>query len=384
MDDLIVVGAGFAGLACAQSAARRGLRTWVLERKPVVGTRVHTTGLLVKELAEEWDVPLRLTRKIHGVRLYGPALAHVDLESPGYYFLATDTPALLRWFAREAQRSGAVIVTGRAFEGAHRIGNGIELADSGLRARYLVGADGPKSSVARHFGLSVNREFLSGIEVELQGVRGVEPDRLHCFLDSELAPGYIGWVVPGVGGVTQVGLACRRPLHPDLRAFRARLENVFDFSRAQIVGRRGGLIPVGGRLDRFSAGNVLLTGDAAGLVSPLTAGGIHTALESGRRAGHAVADFLLDGGIDPGRALLSRYPAFSWKRWLRRAFDFDPPNGLYDWALTTPALRAAARLVYFHKRSLLPGVDWSEAPARDDHRADRSSQSCDGTQRATS
>ena len=55
MDDLIIVGAGFAGLACAQSAVRRGLRTWVLERKPAVGTRVHTTGLLVKEAAEDWD-----------------------------------------------------------------------------------------------------------------------------------------------------------------------------------------------------------------------------------------------------------------------------------------------------------------------------------------
>ena len=101
MDDLIIVGAGFAGLACAQSAVRRGLRTWVLERKPAVGMRVHTTGLLVKEAAEDWDAPLRLTRKIHGVRLYAPSLAHVDLASPGYYFLATDTPALLRWFAQD-------------------------------------------------------------------------------------------------------------------------------------------------------------------------------------------------------------------------------------------------------------------------------------------
>ena len=360
MDDLIIVGAGFAGLACAQSAARRGLRTWVLERKPVVGARVHTTGLLVKEAAEEWDVPLRLTRKIHGVRLYAPSLAHVDLDSPGYYFLATDTPALLRWFAREAQRTGAVIVTGRPFESARRITNGVELLDSGLRARYLVGADGPKSCVARDFQLGVNREFLAGVEVELQDVRGVEPDRLHCFLDSELAPGYIGWVIPGVGAATQVGLACRRPFHPDLRAFRTKIEKLFDFSRAQIVGRRGGLIPVGGRIECFSGDNVLLTGDAAGLVSPLTAGGIHTALESGWRAGHAVAEFLLDGGVEPGRALRARYPAFSWKRWLRRALDFDPPNGLYDWALTTPALRAVARLVYFHKRGLLSSGGWSE------------------------
>ena len=365
MDDLIIVGAGFAGLACAQSAVRRGLRTWVLERKPAVGTRVHTTGLLVKEAAEDWDAPLRLTRKIHGVRLYAPSLAHVDLDSPGYYFLATDTPALLRWFAREAQRAGAVIVTGRPFQGAQRIEAGIELADSGLRARYLAGADGPSSSVAREFQLDVNRQFLVGMEVELQDVRGVDEDRLHCFLDSQLAPGYIGWVIPGVGGITQVGLACRRPHRPDLRAFRRKLEKLFDFSRAQVVERRGGLIPVGGPIERFSTDRVLLVGDAAGLVSPLTAGGIHTALESGWRAGHAIADFLLDGGVDPARALQSRYPSFTWKRCLRQAFDFDPPNRLYDWALTTPVMRALARMVYFHKRGLLSAGGWNEVLGRE-------------------
>jgi digeranylgeranylglycerophospholipid reductase len=361
MDDVIIVGAGFAGLACAQSAVRRGLRTWVLERKPLVGTRVHTTGLLVKEAAEEWDVPLRLTRKIHGVRLYAPSFAHVDLDSPGYYFLATDTPALLRWYAREAQRAGALIVTGRPFESARSSQNGIELSDSGLCARYLIGADGPNSSVARQFGLGVNRDFLIGAELELQGVRGVDQDRLHCFLDSRLAPGHIGWAIPGVGGITQIGLACRSPYRPNLRAFRQKLGTLFDFSEAQIVGRRRGLIPIGGRVDRISADNVLLVGDAAGLVSPLTAGGIHPALESGWRAGHAVADYLLDGGVEPGRALLPRHPSFSWTRLLRRTFDFDAPNGLYDWALTTPAMRAVARLVYFHKRGLLSTNGWTEA-----------------------
>jgi flavin-dependent dehydrogenase len=109
-----------------------------------------------------------------------------------------------------------------------------------------------------------------------------------------------------------------------------------------------------------STENVLLVGDAAGLVSPLTAGGIHTALESGWRAGHAIADYLVDGGVEPGRALRPCYPSFSWKRLLRRTFDFDAPNGLYDWALTTPVMRAAARLVYFHKRGLLAANGWSE------------------------
>ena len=93
--DLAIVGGGFAGLVCARSAALRGLRTVVLERQPAPGHRIHTTGLLVKEVAERWEAPPRLTRRIRGVRLYGPSLSFIDLESPGYYFLATDTPRLM-------------------------------------------------------------------------------------------------------------------------------------------------------------------------------------------------------------------------------------------------------------------------------------------------
>ncbi len=365
MDDVIIVGAGFSGLTCAQSAARRGLRVRVLERKLAVGANVHTTGLLVKEAAQEWEVPAWLTRKIHGVRLYSPALEWVDLESPGYYFLATDTSALLRWFAREAQRSGALIGPASSYHGSQRVGDHLRLNQYALKTQYLVGADGPQSSVAREFGLSANRSFLIGVEAELQDVRGVEADRLHCFIDSELAPGYIGWVIPGVGGITQVGLACRLPHRPKLRAFMRKMESVFDFSAARTISRRGGLIPIDGRVPRFSTRNVLLIGDAAGLVSPLTAGGIHNALESGWYAGHAIADHLLDAGVDPGRAMAARYPSFFWKRWLRRSFNFDLPNAMYDYALSTPLMRTVARLVYFHKRGVWSAEAWRDILGRE-------------------
>ena len=151
-------------------------------------------------------------------------------------------------------------------------------------------------------------------------VRGVDPDRLHCFVDYTLARGYIGWPVSGVHGITQIGLALRRPLRPDLAAFERKLARVFDFSQARCTGHRGGLIPCGGRVARFAAERVALVGDAAGLVSPLTAGGIHTALESGWRAAHAVADWLQDAGPEP-RAGPGCSLRFVWKRALRHIAD---------------------------------------------------------------
>ena len=348
MVDVEIVGAGFAGLTCARTCAARGLRTVVRERRRDPGHAVHTTGLLVKEAAEEEDAPHGVTRRIHGVRLYGPSLRWIDLDALGYYFLATDTPALLRSLADRAIEAGAELRCGETFSGA-RSGD------------VLVGADGPRSSVARQAGLGRNRAFLAGVEAEFEGVAGVD-ERLHVFLDSQRAPGYIGWVVPGVG-LTQVGLASRLPARPNLDRFIAQVARVFDFARARRVGTRGGLIPVGGTVHPFATPDVVLVGDAAGLVSPLTAGGIHTALRSGRAAGLAIASHLLDGGPTLDVALRGVYPTFAWKRAMRSALDLRPPNVLIDRALESPRFRAFARAVFFHHRGLMTTAAWHDLMA---------------------
>ncbi len=358
--DLAIAGGSFAGLVCARSAALRGLRTLVLERQPAPGARLRTTGILVKEVAERWEVPSRLVRRIRGVRLYGPSLSHIDLSSPGYYFLATDTARLMTWFAREAGQAGAELRFGRAYAGAQRQDDGFELLGLNARARFLVGADGPRSAVARDFGLGRNRQFLTGIEGEYVGIRGLDPGVLHCFIDRQLAPGYIAWAFIGLHGIAQIGLACRPPVKPDLPALMAKLGRLFDLEDARLIGRRAGVIPVGGRVKTWHGDRLLLVGDAAGIVSPLTAGGIHTALESGWRAAHAIADHLGDGAPHPAQILGDAYPRFLWKGALRRLFDAAPPDWLADRLIATPPLRAAAQAVYFHHRGLMSARAWSD------------------------
>jgi flavin-dependent dehydrogenase len=212
--------------------------------------------------------------------------------------------------------------------------------------------------VARRAGLGRNRSFLAGVELELEGVDDVD-DRLHVFLDSRRAPGYIGWVVPGVG-ITQVGLACRRPARPDLDGFVDRVSTVVALYGAREVGRRGGPIPVGGPVRPFASRDVVLVGDAAGLVSPLTGGGIHSALRSGRAAGVAIAGHLLDGGPSPARALAGAYGRSPAKRVLRIGLDAAPPNALIDAALDSRWFRALARTVFFHHRGLLSPAAWHD------------------------
>ena len=332
----------------------------VLDRKAHPGAHMHTTGLVVKEAAERWEIPAALTRRVPGIRLYAPSLAHVDLTAAGYYFLATDTPALMGWLAREAQRAGAHLRYARPWTGARRDGDRLVLHGSGERARFVVGADGPRSRIARDFGLGRNTRFLLGVEGEFRDVRGLAPDRLHCFLDHALAPGYIGWVVPGCDDVVQIGLAVRQPARPDLAALEAKLRGVFDLRHARRIGTRAGLIPVGGPVTPMASGNVLLVGDAAGLVSPLSAGGIHPALDAGAAAAHAIADHLLEGAPHPASTTARAAPRYVTKRVLRALFDRGVPDPVFDLLLGTRPFTALARSVYFHHRGLHSLAGWRD------------------------
>jgi flavin-dependent dehydrogenase len=348
--DVLIVGASFAGLAAAKTAACRGLSVAVIEAKRDAGARVHTSGILVREAMEEIDIPHRLTRRVPGVRLYSPNLKSIDLFSPGYAFFTTETAELLRWMAEEAHEAGARILYATRFEGATRDGDLIRLTNLDIETRYLIGADGARSRVAEAFGLSTNRKFLTGLEVELEANDSVDPRFLHCFADSVLAPGYIAWAAPGPSAI-QLGLAVRDRRRPDLAAFMAHTEKTFGWSRMRVLGRRSGLIPCGGPLSRTAAPGVLLVGDAAGWVSPMTGGGIRLAFKYGRRAASLIADRLLNGGAAPELSLAREVPRFRLKRALRAALNLAPSNALIDLALATAPMRHVAERLYFHRRN---------------------------------
>lgn len=354
--DVVVVGASFAGAACAIAAARRGLRVCVLERKRDPGDKLRTTGIIVKEAAEQTllqHLPTAMTRRIESVRLYAPSLKQVALAAPGYYFLTTDTPAVMRWLAGQLRGHGAELRLGCAFTDARHIDGGWEVAGVG-RTRYLIGADGARSRVARRCGLGEVRQFLYGIEYEFPGARLADADALHCFISKRYAPGYIGWLAQNPGGV-QAGLALRHdPAQarvPDIDGFLLRVGIAGGLPRHLRPGHtRAGLIPCSGPVLDLARDHAILTGDAAGIVSPVTAGGIHAAWEHGETVGTAIAAHLRDGGPAPEAVAIAAAPRFRTKRALRWLYDrlqFDWP---FDLLLHSPPLRWAAEQVYFHKR----------------------------------
>jgi digeranylgeranylglycerophospholipid reductase len=360
--DCVVVGASFGGLASAHALATAGLRVTVVEKKADPGAKLHTTGIIVKDAVDQIALldalPTAHVRRILGVRLYAPNLKFVDLAAPGYYFLATDTPNVMRWLAATTERAGATLKLGTPFTGMQRERSGFTLDGVGT-TRFVIGADGPRSKVARSAGLGTNRRFLAGVEYELGGATLADPDKLHCFIDRRIAPGYIAWVLAGVG-VVQAGVARRagssepRGWRPDdaMAAFLAKIAPVIDLRDAQPSSVRAGLIPCGGVVRPVAASRVLLVGDAAGMVSPVTAGGIHTALKHGLAAGNAVADFLRGRGDDPAGRFVRSYPKFRAKRLLRWAFDRLQTDFAFNWLLATRPMRAAAGLVYFHHKGV--------------------------------
>ena len=347
--DLVIVGASFAGLAAAKTAAIRGLKVAVLEAKPSAGHGVKTAGILFNEAAEEVDIPHALTRKVYGVRLYAPNLQHVDLFAPGSFFVTTETARLLNWLAQEAMRAGAHILWRTPFEGAERHNGVFTFAGVNISARHILGADGAQSEVARCFGLGRNRRFLTGIEVEYDGLERADPRFLHCFLDSEVAPGYLAWVAPGPS-VFHAGVAGARGRRPHLRAFLRKTEGIFGFENARMISRRMGRIPCGGLVKPWAMEGVTLIGDAAGMVSPATAGGIGTAFHFGRRAAQLLADHLLHLGPPLEIALAKELPRF-WRQHAARAvLDLAPPNALLSAMMSTAPMRRFAQHVYFRER----------------------------------
>jgi flavin-dependent dehydrogenase len=140
-----------------------------------------------------------------------------------------------------------------------------------------------------------------------------------------------------------------------MSAFLDKIAPLFDFRSREPTSIRAGMIPCGGLVHPVAANRVLLVGDAAGMVSPVTAGGIHTALKHGLAAGHAIAEFLTGKQEDPAAHFVRSYPRFRKKRLLRFLFDHFQSDRLFNLLLATKPMRMAASMVYFnHKGVLVP------------------------------
>ncbi|HEX9984865.1 MAG TPA: NAD(P)/FAD-dependent oxidoreductase [Thermoanaerobaculia bacterium] len=362
--DVAVVGAGLAGLQCARLLASRGLRVLLIDRKPSLTTRVHTTGIFVRKTWEDFRLPdEQLGEAIRDVHLYSPAGRQMHLTASHDEFRVGRMGWLYLYLLEQCSRAGVQWMPSTRLVESEE--NAITVERNGHRARigvsYVVGADGARSLVARLHGLDTNREMLVGVEDVVPPVS--DRPALHCWLDPRLAPGYIGWVATD-GEEAHVGVAGYRERFDPLTALSALRARV-PFTLGKTIERRGGLIPVGGILRRLANKRALLVGDAAGAVSPLTAGGLDAAL----RLSTFAADVLV-AHLGGNREALPQYTGdrfrarFLTRRWMRhalRAFENPLAMELACAFLRTPPMRAFAEHVFFSRGSF-PDVQFVPAP----------------------
>ncbi len=361
---MLVVGAGLAGLHTATELARNGHDVLLVERRPTLTGAVRTTGIFVRKTLDDFPLPDDcLGPPIRRVVLHPPSRRRpVLLDSPRDEYRVGDMGPLYLAAARTAADAGVRVRLGTRYDG-RRDGGYVLAGRDGptlVRARFVVGADGARSHVARDLGLGRNGQLLVGAEEVFPVSGSAGPPAFHCVLDPSLAPGYLAWVVDDGrhAHVCVAGYAHRFPhgLRRALDAFGASAPALTGVERPAEVERRGGPIPVGGLLRRIGNADGLLVGDAAGAVSPLTAGGLDPCL---RLSEHAVA--VLDDALRTGRPdAVARYDGaalrvrFRGRLALRHGLAQVRTPAMATAAFTalrTPLGRAAARRILFGDRS---------------------------------
>ena len=363
--DVVIVGAGLAGLQLSRLLAESRLRVLLIDRKASLTQAVHTTGIFVRRTLEDFALPEDcLGPAVHDVSLYSPGRRKLDLHSPHEEFRVGRMGLLYERFLDSAIQAGVEWMPETQFVECSKVNNRslLTFRKSGapvyVATRYLIGADGANSRVARALGLDENREWIVGLEEVLENVPLEGPPRFHCFLDPHLAPGYLAWAVHdgqqvhiGVGGYS----ARFDPVEA-LKEFRASLAGILDLSNASIVERRGGRIPVGGVLRRIANSHGLLLGDAAGAVSPLTAGGLDPCLRLSKYAAEVIVDYLRTEKPESLRAYSGDLfrARFVSRLWMRRVLATVRSPELIEVAcalMRVPVLKSFAHHVFFGRGS---------------------------------
>ncbi|MBI2524601.1 MAG: NAD(P)/FAD-dependent oxidoreductase [Candidatus Rokubacteria bacterium] len=312
--DVIVVGAGPAGLYAAWRLAQEGLEVTVVEEHPVVGVPTHCTGLVSAEVDEYFKIPpsIVLHRPLRCL-VISPGGVTADFTNPGEELAAIDRGAFDQALAVSAQAAGATVITGHRVDTVTIGSEHVEVrtaAASPLRGRVLVLACGVTYRFHGLMDAGVPAPLLHSAQLELEA----EPaTALEIYLGKRVAPGGFGWLVPiqrGERSYLKAGVLLRGDARAHLRrllaqpSIAARLKGV----PGEPIRR---LVPVGWARRSFG-GRVVAVGDAAGLTKPVTGGGIFYSLYSSAVAAETLVEALRDDDLSAAR--LSRYET----RWRQR------------------------------------------------------------------
>jgi geranylgeranyl reductase len=307
--DVVVVGGGPAGATAANEMAKRGHTVLLLDR---AGRIKPCGGAIPPRLIKDFGIPDHLlVAKARSARMVAPSNHRVDIPIENGFVGMVDRAEFDEWLRARAAQSGAVRRIG-TFEKLSRDQDGISVVHylsrkdmkrgegvpAKVRARSVIGADGAKSQVGRH-AIEAAKEtqyvfaYHEIVKAPALKPAGYDGSRCDVYYQGKLSPDFYGWVFPhgdtlSIGtGSADKGFSLRSAVH-DLR-------KISGLEEAEVLRREGAPLPMK-PLKRWDNGrDVVLAGDAAGVVAPASGEGIYYAMVGGQLAAEAVHQLLVTG-----------------------------------------------------------------------------------------
>jgi digeranylgeranylglycerophospholipid reductase len=291
----------------ARESSKNGAETLRIDKKAEIGTPKRCAEGIMTGVLERMDIHVDkrcIARDIDGARIVSP-----DGTSAWFTSETLDTPAtgiilerkvFDKHLTMDAIRAGSKVMLRCEATDMTKVDDGFVVKVKSLigdvdeiKAKIVIGADGPEGHVASWGGLDTKvslAEMESGAQYEMTNLNMEKSDTIEFYFGS-VAPGGYAWIFPKGHDIANVGIDIS-----NVKTDRTALEWLDEFVKncpetqnAQAVELNVGGNPYCGVFDKIISDNLILVGDAAGCVSPITGGGIDTALESGMIAGRVAA-----------------------------------------------------------------------------------------------